>query len=91
MRTFVYMRQFALSHKDLTEKIAGMESRYDKKFKDVFEAMNYLLNKDKMRDDLTQRKRIGYWDQDIPDRNYLYRMQYFSSKHKITSMLDFGF
>jgi hypothetical protein len=47
VRAFVYIRQYALTHKDLTEKLKEMENRYNKQFKDVYEALNYLLQKDK--------------------------------------------
>lgn len=47
MRTFVLIRQFALSHADLTKKLKEIETKYDKQFKDVYEAIHYLLQKDK--------------------------------------------
>ena len=60
MRAFVFMRRYALSHKDLTEKLIELETRYNKQFKDVYEALNYLLKKDKQSIDQKDRKRIGY-------------------------------
>ena len=35
IRAFVFMRQYALSHKDLTAKLLELECKYDKQFKDV--------------------------------------------------------
>ncbi len=35
MRTFVFLRQYALSHTDLTRKLKEPESKYDIKFSDV--------------------------------------------------------
>ena len=32
MRAFVFIRQYALSHKDLTEKLKALETKYNKKF-----------------------------------------------------------
>lgn len=46
MRAFVFMRQFALTHKDLTEKLLELENKYDQQFKDVYDAINFLLHKD---------------------------------------------
>jgi hypothetical protein len=60
MRAFVFIRQYALSHKDLTEKLKEMESKYNKQFKDVYEAINYLLQKDKQEAEQKERKRIGF-------------------------------
>ena len=56
MRAFVMIRQYALTYKDLTDKLKEIEGR----FTDVYDAINYLLNKDKLQIDQTQRKRIGF-------------------------------
>lgn len=60
MRAFVFMRQYALNHKDLTDKLKELETKYDKQFKDVYEAINYLVKKDKLQTAQKERKRIGY-------------------------------
>ncbi len=60
MRAFVFIRQYALSHKDLTEKLKELETKYNKQFKDVYEAINYLLQKDKQETEQKERKRIGF-------------------------------
>ncbi len=60
MRAFVFIRQYALSHKDLTEKLKELENKYNKQFKDVYEAINYLLDKDKQETEQKKRKRIGF-------------------------------
>lgn len=60
VRAFVLLRQYALTHSDLMSKLKELESKYNKQFNDVYEALNYLLNKDKQRIEQQQRKRIGY-------------------------------
>jgi hypothetical protein len=60
MRAFVFMRQYALTHKDLTQKLQELESKYDKQFKDVYDAINFLLQKDNQEADQKKRKRIGF-------------------------------
>jgi len=64
MRAFVFVRQYALSHKDLTKKLKELERKYNMQFKDVYEAINYLLQKDKQEIELDEnwkkRKRIGF-------------------------------
>ncbi|MEI6142986.1 MAG: ORF6N domain-containing protein [Mariniphaga sp.] len=60
IRAFVFMRQFALSHKDLTSKLLELESKFDQQFKDVYDAINFLLQKDNQATTQKQRKRIGY-------------------------------
>jgi hypothetical protein len=44
MRAFVFIRQYALSHKDLTDKLKKLERKYNRQFKDVYEALNYLIS-----------------------------------------------
>jgi len=60
MRAFVFIRQYALSHKDLTDKLRELETKYNKQFKDVYEAINYLLQKDKQDAKQKERNRIGF-------------------------------
>lgn len=60
MRAFVFIRQYALTHKDLTEKLQELENKYDTQFKDVYDAINFLLHKDNQETEQKQRKRIGY-------------------------------
>jgi dipeptidase len=67
MRAFVFIRQYALSHKDLTDKLKELEAKYNKQFKDIYEAINYLLQKDKKETDKKiekenweKRERIGF-------------------------------
>ncbi|MCX6230724.1 MAG: ORF6N domain-containing protein [Bacteroidetes bacterium] len=60
VRAFVFVRQYALSHKDLTNKLKELENKYNKQFKDVYEALNYLLNKEKLEVEQKERRRIGY-------------------------------
>ncbi|HLP11838.1 MAG TPA: ORF6N domain-containing protein [Flavobacteriales bacterium] len=60
MRAFVLLRQYALNHKDLSEKLKELETKYNKQFKDVYEAINYLLQKDKVKTPQPDRKRIGF-------------------------------
>jgi len=56
MRAFVMIRQYALTYKELTERLKEIEG----KFTDVYEAINYLLNKDKVQEEQNSRKRIGF-------------------------------
>ncbi len=60
MRAFVVIRQFALTNSELAKKMAEIESKYNKQFKDVYDALNYLLQKDKKEVKPKDRKKIGY-------------------------------
>ncbi len=57
MRAFVLIRQYALTYRDLTERLKEIEG----KFEDIYEAIDYLLDKDKIETEQRQRKRIGFY------------------------------
>ena len=60
MRTFVMIRKYALEHKEFNEKLLEMETKYDKKFSDIYEALNYLIKKEEKETTQKERKQIGY-------------------------------
>lgn len=60
MRTFVMIRKYAFKHKEFNEKLLEREAKYDKKFSDVYEALNYLIKKDEKETTQKEQKQIGY-------------------------------
>lgn len=60
MRAFVFIREYALSHRDLTDKLNEMEQRHNQQFKDINEALNFLIRKDQLEIDQKSRKQIGF-------------------------------
>ncbi len=60
IRTFVVIRQLALNHADLTIKLKELESKFNKQFSDIYEAINFLLNKREQEKAHNERKRIGF-------------------------------
>jgi phage regulator Rha-like protein len=60
VRAFISLKQFILNYKELSESLKELESKYNKQFKDVYEAINYLLQKDKEEEEPKERKRIGF-------------------------------
>jgi len=60
MRAFVMFRQFALNYKELADKLQEMEEKYDRQFTNITEAINYLLQKDKIEVEQKTRRRIGF-------------------------------
>jgi len=60
MRAFVMLRQFALTYKELAQKIAELESKPDLEFNDVWEVLDLLLNDKEKRTVQENRKRIGF-------------------------------
>ncbi len=55
MRTFAKMREMMFSYKELKEKIEKMESKYDKQFRIVFDALRRLLEPPEK-----ETKKIGF-------------------------------
>jgi len=56
MRTFIKIRKYAVNYKDLADKLL----EHDKQFSDVYEALDYLISKDKQEIEENQRERIGF-------------------------------
>ncbi|MBA3900644.1 MAG: ORF6N domain-containing protein [Bacteroidetes bacterium] len=60
VEAFIALKEFAINYKELSEKLNLLESKYNRSFKDVYEAINYLLKKDKIETTQKERKEIGY-------------------------------
>ena len=60
MRTFVIIRRFAIEHKELNSKLLEMESKYEKQFSDIYEALNFLIKRDETETVQKDRNQIGY-------------------------------
>ena len=57
MRAFVLIRQFALSHMEITAKLKELEKMYDQQFNSIAQAIDYLLKKDQVQVDQQNRNR----------------------------------
>lgn len=57
---FISLKEFVLNYTELADKLKEMESRYDKSFQDIFQAINYLLEKDNQETEQKERKKIGF-------------------------------
>lgn len=44
IRTFVALRKMALNYSEIMNKLEKMEAEHDGKFKEIYEALNHLLN-----------------------------------------------
>ena len=60
MRTFVMIRRFAIEHKELNSKLLEMESKYEKQFRDIYEALNFIIKRDETETLQKKRNQIGY-------------------------------
>ncbi|MBK8369406.1 MAG: ORF6N domain-containing protein [Bacteroidetes bacterium] len=60
VEAFIALKEFALNYKEIDDKLKELENTYNKQFKDVYEAINYLLQKNKQETNQKERKQIGY-------------------------------
>ena len=60
MRAFVIIRQWALTHQELSEKLIVLEKQYQQKFKDIDQVITYLLQKDQAKIKPVPREQVGY-------------------------------
>lgn len=60
MRVFVAVKQLILGNEELTKKLNELEAKYNKQFKDVYEALNYLMGIKKEEEKNNKRVKIGY-------------------------------
>ncbi|HET8837589.1 MAG TPA: ORF6N domain-containing protein [Flavobacteriaceae bacterium] len=60
IRAFVLLRQNLSDYGELKEAIHALEKEMNTKFKDINQALHYLLNKDHLQTEQLQRKRIGF-------------------------------
>jgi len=60
MRVFVAVKQLILGNTELSKKLEELESKYNKQFSDVYEALNYLMDIKKADEKTKKRTKIGY-------------------------------
>lgn len=56
MRTFVKLREFIASNRELAKKLADLERRYDQQFKVVFDAIREIM----LPKELPRKRRLGF-------------------------------
>ena len=60
MRTFVLVRQYALQYKELHDKLVKLEKKYNKNFKEIYHALNLLLEDKAVQEEQKNREPIGF-------------------------------
>lgn len=60
MRAFVQLRRLTLQNKDLEQRITELENKYDLQFQDVFDALKFLIQKEKQAVEQAKRNKIGF-------------------------------
>jgi ORF6N domain len=60
IRTFVLVKQSVLDYKDLSANLKKLERKYNKNFKEVYTALEYLIEKKQIEEKQEKRQRIGF-------------------------------
>ena len=60
MRVFVAVKQLVLGNAELSQKLNELEAKYNKQFKDVYDAIDYLMGIKKADEKQKSRTKIGY-------------------------------
>jgi phage regulator Rha-like protein len=60
VRAFVALRKTLLNIENLKSQIQELETKYDKQFEDVFEAIQFLITENEISDKKSERVNIGY-------------------------------
>lgn len=60
VRAFVALRKTLLNIENLTSHIQELETKYDKQFEDIFEAIQFLITDTNHPDSKPERVKIGY-------------------------------
>lgn len=60
VRAFIALREAAQQYKELNKKLEEIEQTTQKHSKDIYQALNYLLDKKQNEEDFSKRQRIGF-------------------------------
>ncbi len=64
VRAFIALKKFALSNQELILRLNEIEIKYNQKFSDIHQALNYLIQKDKKTISQKTREKIGFRNTD---------------------------
>lgn len=60
VRAFIALRQMAMQYKELAEKLAQLENSNHQQFKEIYQALNYLIEQKQQEEKFQKRQRIGF-------------------------------
>ena len=60
VRAFILLRQMVVNYKELEGKIKQLEKKYNKQFKNIYEALQMLMEEKQTMGDWNERERIGF-------------------------------
>ena len=60
VEAFIALKKYSHNYNTISKKLQKLERKYNRQFKDVYDALKYLLDKDRHEVVQKTRKRIGY-------------------------------
>jgi hypothetical protein len=60
VRAFIALRQIAGQYKEPSDKIKLLEKKYNRQFKNIYEALQLLMEEKEQKGDWEKRERIGF-------------------------------
>lgn len=60
VRAFIALKQYVINYAEVQKKLTDLEVKYNKQFKDVFDALNYLMGIKKQEEKFKKRVKIGF-------------------------------
>ncbi len=60
VEAFISLKEFVLNYKELSDKLKDLENKYDKGFKEIYQAINYLIEKENSASEQKERTKIGF-------------------------------
>jgi hypothetical protein len=60
IRAFIALRRIARQYEELAQKFSELENSNRKQFKEIYQALNFLVGKKQKEEDFSKRHRIGF-------------------------------
>ncbi|WP_235918584.1 hypothetical protein [Sediminibacterium soli] len=57
---FISLRQLGQQYTELAQKLSRLEKSNQEQFRDIYKALNYLVEKKQQQEDFSKRRRIGF-------------------------------
>jgi hypothetical protein len=60
VRAFIALRHLSRQYEELAERLSKLENSNKKQFRDIYQALNFLIEKKQQEEDFSKRRRIGF-------------------------------
>ncbi|MEO8172061.1 MAG: ORF6N domain-containing protein [Sediminibacterium sp.] len=60
VRAFIALRHMSVKYKEIAERLSQLETSNQKQFDEIYQALNYLIDKKQKEEHFSKRERIGF-------------------------------